>query len=61
MEINNIELNKNYTEKYDLFDIEDYISKKKFNQSEVKRFNDTNKELFYNTFMKLHDKMKKKK
>lgn len=60
-DIEHIELNKNYTEKYDLFDIEEYISKKKFNTSVVKRFNDSNKELFYNTFMKLHDNMKIKK
>ena len=52
-----IELDKNYTDKYDLYDMEDYLTKKKFNQSEVSIFNEKNKYLFYNTFMKLHDNM----
>ena len=55
-----IELDKNYTEKYDLFDMENYITKKNINQNDVKIFNDKNKILFYKTFMKLHDKMKPK-
>ena len=37
--------------------MEDYLTKKKFNQSEVSIFNEKNKYLFYNTFMKLHDNM----
>ena len=52
-----IELDKNYRDKYDLYDMEDYINKKKDNQSEVKIFNEKNKYYFYNSFMKLHDKM----
>ena len=61
MEGLDIEFDKNYTEKYDLYDMEDYLTKKKINQSEVKIFNDKNKILFYNTFMKLHDKIELKK
>lgn len=56
VDLTNIEIDKNYTEKYDLFEIEDYLVKKKFNQSKVKIFNDNTKFFFYNTFMKLHDK-----
>ena len=43
MEGLDIEFDKNYTEKYDLYDMEDYLTKKKINQSEVKIFNDKNK------------------
>ena len=51
-----LELDKTYREKYDLYDMEDYINKKKINQSEVKIFNEKNKFYFYNTYMKIHDK-----
>ena len=59
-DLSKIELNKNYTDKYDLYDMEDYLTKKKLNQSKVKIFNEKKKFYFYNTFLKLHDKRIKK-
>jgi hypothetical protein len=56
IDLSKIELDKNYTDKYDLFEMEDYLTKKKLNQSKVKLFNEKEKFYFYNTFMKLHDK-----
>ena len=57
VDLSRIELDKNYTEKFDLFDIEDYLTKKKINQSRVEIFNEKTKSFFYNTFLKIHDKM----
>ena len=56
-----IEFDKNYTEKYDLYDMEDYLTKKKINQSDVHIFNDKNKILFFTTFMKLHENIELKR
>ena len=52
----NINNNKLYKEKYECFEIEDYISKKKESQSIVKIMNEKSKKLFYGTFLKLHNK-----
>ena len=60
VDLSKIELDKNYTEKYDLYDMEDYLTKKKINQSQVKIFDEKSKYYFYNTFMKIHDKIKVK-
>ena len=54
IDVSKIELDKNYTEKYDLYDMEDYLTKKKINQSQVKILDDKEKYYFYNTFMKIH-------
>ena len=61
MEGLDIEFDKNYTEKYDLYDMEDYLTKKKINQSDVHIFNDKNKILFFTTFMKLHENIELKR
>jgi hypothetical protein len=47
--------NKRLEEKYDLYDIEDYLSKKKENQSVVQVINGKTKKLFYGTFLKMHN------
>mgnify|MGYP003571385193 CR=1 FL=1 len=47
--------NKRLKEKYDLFDIEDYLTKKKENQSVVKVINEKTKKFFYGTFLKMHN------
>ena len=60
VDLSKIELDKNYTDKYDLYDMEDYLTKKKLNQSKVKIFNKKKQFYFYNTFLKLHDKRKNK-
>lgn len=53
-----IEDHKKFKEKYDLYDIEDYLNKKKENQSVVNIVNEKIKKLFYGTFIKLHNKSK---
>ena len=45
-----------YKEKYECFEIEDYICKKKESQSVVTIMNEKSKKLFYGTFLKLHNK-----
>ena len=47
--------NKRLKEKYDLYDIEDYLTKKKENQSVVQVINGKTKKFFYGTFLKMHN------
>ena len=47
--------NKRLKEKYDLYDIEDYLTKKKENQSVVQVINGKTKKFFYRTFLKMHN------
>ena len=48
-------LNKKYKEKYEWFEVEDYLSQKKENQSVVKVINEKTKKFFYRTFLRLHN------
>ena len=48
-------LNKKYKEKYESFEVEDYLSQKKENQSVVKVINEKTKKFFYKTFLRLHN------
>ena len=47
--------NKIYKDKYESFEVEDYLSKKKQNQSSVKIIDDKTKKFFYGTFLKIHN------
>ena len=47
--------NKRLKEKYDLYDIEDYLTKKRENQSVVQVINGKTKKFFYGTFLKMHN------
>lgn len=53
---NQEKINKKYRERYEKYEIEDYLSKKKENQSVVKVINERGKKLFYGTFLKIHNK-----
>ena len=48
-------IHKTYKEKYESFEVEDYLSKKKQNQSIVNIIDDKTKKFFYGTFLKIHN------
>ena len=50
--------NKKFKEKYESYEIEDYLSKKKENQSVVRIIDLKTKKMFYGTFIKMHNKNK---
>ena len=50
--------NITFKEKYESYDIEDYLSKKKENQSVVRIIDLKTKKMFYGTFIKMHNKNK---
>ena len=54
-EYKEIKDNKRLKEKYDLYDIEDYLTKKKENQSAVQVIKGKTKKFFYGTFLKMHN------
>ena len=53
--VKEIKDNKRLKEKYDLYDIEDYLTKKKENQSAVQVIKGKTKKFFYRTFLKMHN------
>ena len=48
-------ISKTYKEKYESFEVEDYLSKKKENQSSVNIIDNKTKKFFYGTFLKIHN------
>ena len=55
MVIRERKISKTYKEKYESFEVEDYLSKKKQNQSIVNIIDDKTKKFFYGTFIKIHN------
>ena len=55
-EVKNNEDNIKYKDKYESFENEDYLSKKKENQSIVNLIDEKTKKFFYGTFLKIHNK-----
>jgi hypothetical protein len=53
--VKEIKDNKRLKEKYDLYDIEDYLTKKKESQSIVQVINEKTKKFFFRTFLKMHN------
>ena len=51
-----IDNNKKFEDKYESFENEDYLSKKKENQSIVNIIDEKTKKFFYGTFLKIHNK-----
>ena len=56
--INDEENIKKFKDKYESFETEDYLSKKKVHQSFVRIIDQKTKKFFYGTFLKMHNKKK---